>query len=76
MYVILQITGREIPEVVESCVKFIKKFGEYRKFELRGRLNNAKLSQLQFCRDTRCNTKNCPVQVTLKLTSVATFPLQ
>ena len=24
----LQITGREIPEVVESCVKFIKKFGE------------------------------------------------
>lgn len=24
----LQITGREIPEVVESCVKFITKFGE------------------------------------------------
>ena len=25
----LQITGREIPEVVESCIKFIKKFGKY-----------------------------------------------
>ena len=24
-----QITGREIPEVVESCVKFIKRFGEF-----------------------------------------------
>lgn len=26
--IILQITGRQIPEVVESCVRFIKKFGK------------------------------------------------
>ena len=31
---LLQITGREIPEVIESCIRFIKKFGRYTIFLL------------------------------------------